>query len=120
MVLEIHPDTLYLESKARNWDRLEPRTVSLLGKLHGKTLGFSAKSSYKDLAPGTIVYGGFTAGGHCLVVADYHQNTFSFFDPLGVYTNSSYDFNRSGEGVVYEKELLIKLCGIDGQLWTHK
>lgn len=119
MRLGLSPDTLYLECQSRKWDRLEPHTVTLLGKIHGVTIGFRKDGSYGDLRSGSILYGGWTPGGHCILVTEILSDGLRINDPIGYWDGKNYDFSRSGEGRIHRFSELHKPSGIDGTLWLH-
>ena len=118
----ITPDDLWLAAKQRRWDRLAPETVDRLSILYQRPYRFRKNLTFVDLTPGSILYGGWTPGGHCVLLLNSIDNDLIYHDPLGRFDNAKsekYDFNSSGERVRVISKAAIKFIGNDGEIWGH-
>lgn len=115
----INADELWLAAKQRKWDRLSPETVDNLSLLYKKPYRIRKDLKFSDLVPGTILYGGWTAGGHCVLIVEKKDLTLVYHDPLGVFENGKYNFDLLGERQNVNSNESSKYIGKDGEIWGH-
>jgi hypothetical protein len=112
-------DELWLAARQRKWDRLSPETVDKLSILYQKPYKMRKDLTIDDVNPGTILYGGWTAGGHCVLVTDRTDLGLTYHDPLGVFENGKYNFDLLGERQNVTSENSSKYIGKNGEIWGH-
>lgn len=115
----ITPDDLYLAAKLRNWDRLDPETLDRLSMIYNNRYKLKKDLSTEQLQPGVILYGSWTAGGHCVLVTDTTISDIIYNDPLGCRTAKGYDYNLLGERVNASKKSITSFVGNQGEIWGH-
>lgn len=117
----ITADELWLAAKQRRWDRLNPETVDNLSILYQKPYKIKKDLQIKSLVSGTILYGGWTSGGHCVLVVQVTESGLIYHDPLGVFDGKTkkYDFNKKGERVNASNDECTKYIGKPGEIWGH-
>jgi hypothetical protein len=115
----VTPDDLWLAAKQRNWNRLEPETVDKLSILYQKPYKIKKDLGLTDLVPGVILYGGWTTGGHCVLVTGRSNFTLTYHDPLGVFNGEKYNFDKKGEFVNVSSEAATRYIGKPGEIWGH-
>lgn len=114
-------DELWLAAKQRRWDRLDPETVDRLSILYHKPYKIKKDLRLTDLVSGMILYGGWTAGGHCVLVDQVTESGLIYHDPLGVFDGKTkeYNFDAKGERVNASNEEITKYIGNSGEIWGH-
>lgn len=115
----VKPDELYLAAKQRNWDRLLPETFDNLSKLYRKPYRIKKDLIFEEIQPGAIIYGGWTAGGHCVLVTERTELGLTYNDPLGFFDGKKYDYNRKGESLNVGRKSVTKYIGQSGEIWGH-
>lgn len=119
MVLFKKPDQLWLDCKQRAWDRLAPETVDRLSALYHQPYKIKKDLTFENIVPGTILYGSWTAGGHCVLVTSNNNSNLIYHDPLGVFDGKKYDYSMVGESQNVSKNDSAKYIGYCGEIWGH-
>ena len=106
-------------------DRHSPLDLKKLIERFGCKDDFQAKAKWQDvknwLRAGNpcIVHGWFTRSGHIIAIVGFNDRGFIVHDPYGEWFSGGYDSLVSGEALTYSYEMMIDLCGPDGDLWIH-
>ena len=119
MILSVKPDQLWLDCRLRAWDRLAPETVDRLSLLYKRPYKLKKDLTFDHLISGTILYGSWTAGGHCVLVTANSEDTLIYHDPLGIFDGKKYDYSLVGENQNVSRENSSKYIGYSGDIWGH-
>ncbi|NJL91449.1 MAG: C39 family peptidase [Coleofasciculaceae cyanobacterium SM2_1_6] len=118
-------DELYRYCLDHQLSRHDPLDLAQVVRDYGYADDFQAEAKWAEvktwLLQGNpiVVHGYFTNFGHIIVIRGFNQQGWIVNDPYGLWTESGYDTNASGEGLLYSYAMMKQICGDDGDLWIH-
>ena len=118
-------DELYQFCLANSLSRHEPHDLEALAKLYGYQNRFDPEAYWDEVKAWLengrpcIIHGWFTRFGHIMVIKGYNNDGWIVNDPYGKWNEWGYDTSVSGKDLVYPYDMMLNLCGPNGDLWIH-